>query len=125
MNILISFVLINFQIVIGLSSYIPSVIYTQYQDDVNQNFKFTPYFESLHLAELLKTNSQTFSLVKCLSLNFKNSSIKAIYYEVNNDSTIDCKLYSTSTVKYSDLAITSSPEKLYLSSDITILPPSY
>ena len=97
-------------------------MYTQYQDDVNQNFKFTPYFESLHLAELLKTNSQTFSLVKCLSLNFKNSSIKAIYYEVNNDSTTDCKLYSPPIIKYSDLMTTSAPVKLYLSNDMTIMP---
>ena len=123
MDFLISFVIISFKIAFGLGLNMTSAMFTlQYRD--NLSFKFTPNFESMHLFESYKTNRQTFSIVECLSFSFKNSSIKAITYEANNDSTIDCKLYSTSTIKYLDLTITSSPVKLYLSSDITILPPS-
>ena len=124
MNFLISFVLINFKIAFGLDLNLTSVVYTLFQYRDNLSFKFTPYFESMHLLDSYKINRQTFSIVECLSLSFRNSSIKAITYEVKNDSTIVCKSYSTSIIKYSDLIITSSPVKLYLSNDLTIMPPS-
>ena len=124
MKFLTSFVVITFKIALGLSLNLTSVMYTLYQYNENLTFKFSPNFESLHLLESFKKNRETFSIVECLLLSFKNSSIKAITYELNNESTIDCKLYSALVIKYSDLIITSSPVKLYLSNDITILPPS-
>ena len=120
MNFLISFVLITIKIVFCLSSYLPSVMYTLYQHNV-QNYKFTQNFESMHLLKSYKTNRKTFSVVECLSLSLKNSSIKAITYEVNNDSMIDCKLYSPSVIEFSDLITTKNAVKLYLNKDITIL----
>ena len=120
MNFLISLLFITFKIatVIGLNS--NSIRFKLYQYDGSQNFKFTPNFESMFLSESHKTNLQTFSILKCLSLSLKNSSIKAITYEVNNDSTIECKLYSPSVIEFTDLMPTTDTVKLYLSNDITI-----
>ena len=119
MHIFTSIMLFTFEILFGLSSNMRSVIYSLFQNNGSENFQFTSNFESMHLAESYKA----FSLVKCLSLSLKNSSIKAITYEVSNDSTIYCKFYSPLVIKYSDLTIKSTSVKLYLSNDITIMPP--
>ena len=124
MNFLISFVFINFKIAFGLGLNLTSVMYTLHQYRDNLSFKFTPNFEKMHLFESNKVNRPKFSIVECLSLTYTNIAIGAITYELNNDSTIDCRSYSTSIIKYSDLIITSSQDKLYLSNDITIMPPS-
>ena len=120
MNILISFGLITFKIavVIGLNS--NSMRFKLFSFNGSQNFKFTSNFESMFLSESYRSNRQTFSILKCLSLSLKNSSIKAITYQVNNDSTIDCKSYSPSIIEFTDIIATSHQVKLYLSNDITI-----
>ena len=69
---------------------------------------------------IIHANGQTFSILKCLSLSLKNSSIIAITYEVKNDSTIECKLYSPSVIEFTDLMPSTDTVKLYVSNDIKI-----
>ena len=102
MNFLISFVLITFKIVLGLGLDVNSNRFKFYQYNGNQNFKFTSNFESMHLLKSYETNHQSFSIIKCLSLSLKTSSIKAITYEVTNDSTIGCKLFSPPIIEFTD-----------------------
>ena len=120
MNFLISLLLITFEIaaVFGLNS--NSMRFKLFQYDGSQNFKFTSNFESMHLLKSYKINRQPFRFVKSLSPSLKNSSIKAITYEVKNDLTIECKLYSPSVIEFTDLMPTTDTVKLYLSNDITI-----
>ena len=120
MNFLISLLLITFEMaaVFGLNSI--SMRFKLFQYDGSQNFKFSSNFESMFLSESHKTNRQTFSILKCLSLSLKNSSIKAITYDVKNDSTFECKLYSPSVIEFTDLMPSTDTIKVYLSNDITI-----
>ena len=119
MNFLISLLLITFKIAAVFGQNVNSKIFSLYPNN-GQNFKFSSNFESMFLSESHKTNHQTFSIVKCLSLSLKNSSIIAITYEVKNDSTIECKLYSPSVIEFSDLMPSTDTVKLYVSNDITI-----
>ena len=119
MNFLISFVLISVEIALGLCLNVNSIKFKLYKFNGCQSVKFTPNFESMFLSESFRSNCQTFSILKCLSLSLKNSSIKAITYQVNDDSTIDCKSYSIPIIELTDLITTSDPVKLYLSNDIS------
>ena len=118
MNFLIIFLLFTLKIafVFGLNS----MRFKLFQYEGSQNFKFTSNFESMHLLKSYKINRKTLSLEKCLTTNLENSSIKAITYQVNNDSTIECKLYSPSVIEFTDLITTTGAVKLYLSTYITI-----
>ena len=119
MNFLLSFLLISVEIALGLSSNVNSIKFKLYKFNGCQSVKFTPYFESMHFLDSYKINRPKFSIVECTSLSFRNSSIKAITYEVKNDSTIECKLYPIPIIELIDLMTTSDPIKLYLSNDLS------
>ena len=118
MKFLIIFLLISVEIGLGLCLNVNSKKYKLFKFD-GKSFEFTSNFESMHLLKSYKANRQTFSIVTCLSLNHLNSSIKAITYEVVNDSTISFKSFSPPIIEFTDLMSTSIPGKLYLSNVIS------
>ena len=96
-----------------------SEIYTLYQNNGSQRFQFITNFESMYLVSH-KHNHQTFGIIDCLLSGFKNISTIAITYQINDDSTNDCKVYSPPFITYKDIMNTSTNTKLFISDDIPI-----
>ena len=114
-------VLITYSMTFWLGLNSDSLIFNLYRIYKNQGVKFTFNFESLHLLQWYKTRNQKFSIVECISLGWKNRTTKAIYYELNDDLTIDCKLYTALEIAFNDLLTTTSNKSMvYLRNDVMI-----
>lgn len=103
------------KIAIGLCLNLDSINFKLYQYNNTRSLKFSLTFENTYL---LATYSNV-NIIKCISVNSKNSLTKAISYEVNpQDSTTTCKSYSQLNFQTSDIRLTESTKSwIYLRND--------
>jgi hypothetical protein len=105
---------------LGLNS--DSMTYKLYKFNGSKSLKFDSSFDQQYLLKSYKTND----LIKCISINSKEISAKAISFEENNDSTNNCKSYSSSNVQSTDILMaTSTKSMIYLRNEMAPLIHSY
>ena len=99
---------------LGLNISITSFKSFNYNGSIN--YKLGSTFESSFLLKSFKSRLQTLSQTKCILLGLKNNFTLAISYEVNEDSTILCKSYSSSNFKSDSFEKSTTKSKIYLKS---------
>jgi hypothetical protein len=102
-----------YNIALCLSLNLNSAMFKLYSYNNSKALKFNVSFERSYLLGSYKTYDKSFNLYRCILFSTqKSSSTKAIAYEVNNDSKIACRSYSSLNVESTDILMTTSSNSM-------------
>ena len=88
--------------------------YKLHKNNGSSNFKFSSRFESSHLLDSYSNTLSKFSPAECIFRLSQKNLVVAISYEINDNSTIYCKSYSSLTFLSTDILETQTKSIIYL-----------